>query len=273
MSDLVGGEDIGLGLDVVGVLPEVIAADVVELVGVGAVAATDDKGGVYALAEGAVKGILIDLSGVAEGVSFAFGPKVLIDVFGAIFFREDFTEIVDDAQSLVTQESRLVDYSDALKVALGIKAAGIEAGKGGFEAFALGRAFEPDNVCEDFGVGMVTDHQGRPVTGAVGKSGLSLLVFGFSVDEDGIAFGGVAPSGLPDFFYEHTGGVMAADGYAGANQPGLVLVGRAEGGDNNNVVRGQLVPKRIGVVVSGRHSSVDTKRETLVCLEVAESTG
>ena len=91
MSDLFGGEDIGLRLDVVCVLPEVIAADVVELVGVGAVAATHDEGGVYALAEGAVQGILIDLSRIAEGISFAFGPKVLIDVFGAIFFGEDFT--------------------------------------------------------------------------------------------------------------------------------------------------------------------------------------
>ena len=117
----------------------------------------------------------------------------------------------------------------------------------------------------------VTDHKGWAVAGSIRKSGLSLFVLRLSVDQDSVTRLSVAAGGFPDFFHEHTGGVVGTEGDAPSDEASFVLVGRTESGDDDDIILGELIPKGVRVVLTAGDGAVATQRKPFVGLEVTET--
>jgi hypothetical protein len=99
-----------------------------------------------------------------------------------------------------------------------------------------------DDLAQPAGFLDVADNQRGGVAPRIGKCGLRLLVLGLAVDDDGEALATVAAGRLPDLLHQHAGGIVLVDGDALAHEAGLVLIGRTEGRDDDDVVGGQRVP-------------------------------
>src|SRR5688572_32763333 len=105
----------------------------------------------------------------------------------------------------------------------------------------------------------------------VGERGLGLLVLGLAVDDDGVALAAEGPGRLPDLLHQHAGGVVLGYLDALANEPLLVLIGGAEGGNDDHVLAGERVPEGLSAGGPGGRAPVKGEGRALVALEIAQA--
>jgi len=168
----------------------------------------------------------------AAEVRAAAADAAVVAEFGA----KDAAQVLDDGERLVHQERGLVDDGDALEIADHVESGRVPAGELGEKAGAHRGIVGGDELAEAAGLVEVAHNDGGGVAARVGERRFRFLVLVLAMDDDGVAFAPVGTGGFPDFFHEHAGGVVVADGDAFSDEPALVVVGRAEGRDDHDVI-------------------------------------
>ena len=188
----------------------------------------------------------------------------------SVDFGESLAQRLDDCAGLIHQERGLIDDRDALQIPVDIKTRGELAGEHFVKASSLRRipAARQGNQAAGF-LEVAHDH-GLRVPAGVGEGGLGLLVLRLPVDDHGVTVPSIRPGRLPHLLHQHAGRIMLEYGDALAHESGLVVVGRTEGGDDDDVIRRQSVPAQGHTGRLGCLPSIDGQRHPFVALQVKQ---